>query len=60
LEHLIASSRGAPDTMENLVLCHPPCNRELGDVPLAEKIKAREIWKEAVALVKHIGKLLLG
>jgi 5-methylcytosine-specific restriction endonuclease McrA len=63
LEHLIARSRGGPDTMDNLVLCHPPCNRELGDVPLAEKIKAREVWKEAAwkaALSKRLGKLLLG
>ena|SRR5436190_11374430 len=52
-EHLIAQSRGGPTTVENLVLCHPGCNRQLGDRPLVDKIKMRErrrrkIWIAAL------------
>jgi 5-methylcytosine-specific restriction endonuclease McrA len=63
LEHLIPQSREGPDTPDNLVLCHPPCNRELGDLPLVEKIKMREKRKEEAwkaAMRKRIGNLLLG
>lgn len=42
IEHLIAQSLGGPSTMENLVLCHPGCNRQLGVRPLAAKILMRE------------------
>ena len=31
-----------PDVLENLVLCHPGCNRILGTRLLTEKIKLRE------------------
>jgi CRISPR/Cas system Type II protein with McrA/HNH and RuvC-like nuclease domain len=63
LEHLIPQSRAGPDTLDNLVLCHPPCNRELGNLPLSEKVKMRDerkakAWKAAMR--KQIGKLLLG
>lgn len=54
VEHLIPSSRGGPSTLENLVLCHPPCNRTLKDRPLKDKIKLRErrqrkMWIAAAA-----------
>jgi hypothetical protein len=42
LEHLIAKSRGGPQTLENIVLCHACCNRQLADRPLVDKIKMRE------------------
>jgi 5-methylcytosine-specific restriction endonuclease McrA len=42
LEHLIAQCHQGPDTLENLVLCHPRCNRLLADKPLVRKIKMRE------------------
>ena len=42
IEHLIPTCRGGPGTLENLVLCHPPCNRILRDRPLKDKIKLRE------------------
>ena len=42
VEHLIPVCRCGPGTLENLVLCHPPCNRVLGDRPLKDKIKLRE------------------
>jgi 5-methylcytosine-specific restriction endonuclease McrA len=63
LEHLIPQCREGPDTPDNLVLCHPPCNRELGDHPLVKKIKMREerqeeAWKGAMR--RQIGKLLVG
>lgn len=46
-EHLVAVSRGGPDTLDNLVLCHPGCNKQLGNRPLADKLKMRE--KKVVA-----------
>lgn len=52
LEHLIALSRGGTGSIENLVLCHPTCNRRLGDRSLQDKIRMREkqrrkAWKAA-------------
>ena len=41
-EHLIAQSRGGPTSIENIVLCHPGCNKQLGARPLVDKIKMRE------------------
>lgn len=62
LEHLVAKCHEGPDTLENLVLCHPPCNRQLGDRPLAEKIRMREerreeAWKDAMR--KRVAKILI-
>jgi 5-methylcytosine-specific restriction endonuclease McrA len=53
LEHLICQSAGGPNVLENLVLCHPPCNRILGDRPLKDKIRLyerrrRKIWIAAL------------
>ena len=42
IEHLIASALGGPNILDNLVLCHPGCNRILKDRPLTDKIKLRE------------------
>jgi 5-methylcytosine-specific restriction endonuclease McrA len=42
IEHLICRSFGGPEFVENLVLCHPPCNRILGCRPLKDKIRLRE------------------
>lgn len=42
LEHLIAQSRGGPKTLENLVLCHRLCNKQLADRPLVNKINMRD------------------
>ena len=52
-EHLIAESRDGPDMLDNLVLCHTICIRELKDLPLVEKIRMREqrrevAWKSAM------------
>lgn len=41
-EHLIAQSRGGQGTLDNLVLCHPGCNKHLGDRPLVDKIRMRD------------------
>lgn len=41
LEHLIAKSRGGPQSLDNLVLCHASCNWHLADRPLVNKIKMR-------------------
>lgn len=42
IEHLIAKSRGGPQSLDNLVLCHTSCNRHLADRSLVNKIKMRE------------------
>ncbi len=42
IEHLLSKSLGGPDILENLVLCHPGCNRMLRDRPLKDKIRMRE------------------
>lgn len=63
IEHLIAKSRLGPNTIDNLVLCHQPCNLELGDLPLVDKIKKREARREdawKAAMRKRIGELLIG
>jgi 5-methylcytosine-specific restriction endonuclease McrA len=42
IEHLLSQSLGGPDRLENMVLCHPGCNRILGNRSLKDKIKLRE------------------
>ena len=41
-EHLDALSNGGGDTLDNLVLCHPGCNKHLANRPKADKLKMRE------------------
>lgn len=50
-EHLQSISAGGTDALDNLVLCHPGCNRQLGDRPCAdkEKMRARRIAKAAAS-----------
>ena len=63
LEHLIPQCRDGPNTMDNLVLCHPPCNRLLGDMPLVDKIRLREERREArwkSAMRRRIAQMLIG
>ena len=62
IEHKLSLSRGGTSALENLVLCHTPCNQKLKDLPLVDKIKMREqvreeAWKAAMR--KQIGKLLI-
>ena len=42
IEHLLCKTHDGPSRIENLVLCHPPCNRTLGNRPLVKKIEMRE------------------
>ena len=42
VEHLLSRCHDGPDTLENVVLCHPPCNRIIGCRPLKDKIRLRE------------------
>jgi 5-methylcytosine-specific restriction endonuclease McrA len=42
MEHLIPKCREGSNTIENLVLCHPACNKLLADKPLVDKLKMRE------------------
>jgi len=47
VEHLLSKSSGGPDVLDNLVLCHPPCNRILANRPLKDKIRLRERRRRA-------------
>jgi 5-methylcytosine-specific restriction endonuclease McrA len=42
VEHLLSRCHGGPEAAENMVLCHPPCNRILGCRSLKDKIALRE------------------
>lgn len=42
IEHLIPKSRGGPQLLENFVLCHVSCNKQLAARQLVDKIKLRE------------------
>lgn len=42
LEHLVSISHGGSNNINNLALACEPCNREVGNMPLIEKIKIRE------------------
>jgi 5-methylcytosine-specific restriction endonuclease McrA len=42
VEHLLSKSYGGPDKLENLALCHPPCNRSLANRSLVKKVEMRE------------------
>ena len=52
-EHLQSLSADGTDALDNLVLCHPGCNRQLSDRPRAdkEKMRARRIAKAAASAV---------
>lgn len=39
LEHLIALSSGGKNTLANMVLCHEACNKEVGNLPVVDKVK---------------------
>jgi len=44
IEHLDPLSRGGSKAIDNLVLCHPGCNKQLGDRPRADKERMRIKW----------------
>lgn len=46
-EHLEAKCNGGSGTLDNLVLCHPGCNKHLGTRPKTDKFKMREKHIEA-------------
>lgn len=58
LEHLLAKEHGGSDRVENLVLCHPPCNRLLANRPLKKKIEMREKQRRKVWLASIRGQIL--
>src|ERR1044072_455162 len=62
IEHLVAQCHDGPNRIENLVLCHPPCNRKLRDLPLVEKGRMREeLWRERwkAEISKRIATMLI-
>jgi 5-methylcytosine-specific restriction endonuclease McrA len=63
VEHLLSKDHDGPGRIENLVLCHPPCNRSLANRPLFKKIEMREkrrrkIWMASIRgqILKALGK----
>lgn len=42
LEHLVATSKGGPDVLENKFLAHARCNNDARDISAVHKIKIRE------------------
>ena len=57
VEHLIPQCRDGSDDLENLVLCHPPCNRSLKNLPLVEKVKLRDQLRDEVQKKKWLSDL---
>ena len=51
IEHLEPTSLGGTDELGNLRLCHPGCNKHLGNRPRAVKERMRE--KRQLAVVKN-------
>lgn len=43
LEHLLSIADGGNNHASNLALCCEACNKEVGDFPIAQKIKIREL-----------------
>lgn len=41
IEHLQPKALGGGNSLDNLVLCHPGCNRQLADRPRVEKVRLR-------------------
>jgi len=53
LEHLLSKDHDGPCRIENLALCHPPCNRKLANRPIVKKVEMREkqrrkAWKSSI------------
>jgi hypothetical protein len=42
IEHLVAQANGGTNALDNLVLTHPGCNKQLGCRPREDKLKMRE------------------
>ena len=42
LEHLLSIADGGNNHASNLALCCEPCNKEVGDLPITQKIKIRD------------------
>lgn len=42
VEHLLSKDTEGRDRLENLVLCHPPCNKRLRNLTLTEKVQLRD------------------
>lgn len=49
LEHLTPRALGGTDDCDNLVLCHPACNRHLADRPVQKKHEIRAKWHRETA-----------
>lgn len=47
LEHVVPVARGGPHHLANLVLTHPKCNHEAGDLSAAEKVRLRDRKRSA-------------
>lgn len=53
VEHLCSLTHGGPHHVANLVLAHPDCNREAGNLSVAEKVRLRERMRGMHATREH-------
>ncbi len=47
IEHLLAKANGGTNALDNLVLAHPGCNKQLGTRSVAEKQRMRAKYRAA-------------
>jgi len=57
VEHLLSKAHDGPGRIENLVLCHPPCNRSLANRHLVKKIDMRERRRRKLWLASIRGQI---
>ena len=58
VEHLLAKGHGGSEKPENLVLCHPPCNRRLASRPVVKKVEMREKQRRKAWMASIRGQLM--
>lgn len=58
LEHLLSKAHGGSEKLENLALCHPPCNRRLANRSVVKKVEMREKQRRKAWLSAIRGQVL--
>ncbi len=57
LEHLVAKAKGGGNGLDNLVLTHPGCNKQLGCRPVEDKRRMRDKYRfkrERADAARHV------
>ena len=58
VEHLLAKCHGGSEKVENLVLCHPPCNRRLANRAMVKKVEMREKQRRKAWMASVRGQII--